>query len=156
MKFLLLFSLCLAQGAAQRAPEQPLPYSHKTHLAQGLKCADCHTNADPGESMGFPANAKCMACHIAVAKDKPSIVKLTAAAKAKQVIPWARVYEIPSYVAFSHRTHMQAGAKCENCHGDVSKLDVMVKQADLSMGGCMECHRQHKASTDCSFCHDPR
>ena len=156
MKVLLLFSFWFAQAPQPKAPEQPLPYSHKTHLAQGLKCGDCHLNADPGESMGFPAITKCMACHIAVAKDKPSIEKLAAAAKAKQQIPWVRVYQIPSYVAFSHRTHMQAGAKCEICHGDVSKRDVMFKEADISMGGCMECHRQNKASNDCSFCHDPR
>ncbi|MGH9438607.1 MAG: cytochrome c3 family protein, partial [Terriglobia bacterium] len=57
-------------------PVQPIPYSHKTHLALGLTCATCHTNPDPGRLMTFPATSTCMQCHVAVAKDKPAIQKL--------------------------------------------------------------------------------
>ena len=46
------------------APEQPIPYSHKTHLAVGLECKDCHTNPEPGGLMAFPATSKCMQCHV--------------------------------------------------------------------------------------------
>ena len=58
------------------APEQPLPYSHKQHLAFSLQCKDCHTNPDPGTLMTFPPTSKCMQCHVTIAKDKPAIQKL--------------------------------------------------------------------------------
>src|SRR3954454_3222861 len=60
------------------APVQPIPYSHKQHLAMGLKCANCHEMADPGEMMGIRAAAKCMACHQSVKKESASIQKLAA------------------------------------------------------------------------------
>src|SRR5260370_10557761 len=54
------------------APEQPLPYSHKQHLAFGLQCKDCHTNPEPGKLMTFPPTSKCMQCHVTIATDKPA------------------------------------------------------------------------------------
>ena len=59
-------------------PEQPIPYSHKQHLAFGLKCQECHTNPEPGKLMTFPDTAKCMQCHVTIGKDKPSIQKIAA------------------------------------------------------------------------------
>jgi len=141
----------------QTGPTQPIPYSHKHHVSVlKLKCADCHTNPPPGEMMGFPATSKCMACHIAIAKDKPSIVKLAEAAKAKKDIEWVRIYQIPAFVAFSHKAHLEAGATCNKCHGNVAQRDVLFKETDISMGACMTCHRENKASNDCGFCHEPR
>ena len=143
--------------AADPAPvRQPLPFSHKTHAGVGLKCADCHASPDPGELMTFPATAKCMSCHMLIAKDKPAIVQLAAHARAKSPVPWVRVYQIPSYVFFSHRVHMESGAKCESCHGPVAEREVLAKEKDISMGACMTCHRQNKASLDCNYCHDAR
>ncbi len=137
-------------------PVQPVPYSHKTHLAMGLKCNNCHTNPDPGEVMGFPAESKCMQCHQAVKKDSPHIQKLAASAKENKPMPWVRVYRIPGFVFFSHRAHIQQGFDCSKCHGPVAERDVIRKEVSLAMGDCMECHRHNKASTDCKFCHDER
>jgi hypothetical protein len=89
-------ALLLATGLC--AQEQPIPYSHKTHLAMGLKCNSCHKNADPGEFMGFPAESFCMSCHQTVKTDSPHIQKLAAAAKENKPLPWVRVYRIPNYV----------------------------------------------------------
>src|SRR5688572_24885133 len=73
------------------AQQQPIPYSHKTHLAMGLKCNSCHRNADPGELMGLPAEGVCMGCHQTIKADSPHIQKLAAAAREKKPIPWVRV-----------------------------------------------------------------
>jgi hypothetical protein len=155
--YLAIVSLYFAQAAdPKQGPQQPVPYSHKQHVALGLKCAECHTNPDPGESMGIPASTKCMACHVSIAKDKPAIQKLAEAARAKKDLPWVRVYQIPSYVAFSHKTHLDAGAKCEKCHGQVAQRDVLFREGDITMGGCMNCHRESKASNDCGYCHELR
>jgi hypothetical protein len=137
-------------------PQQPLPYSHKTHLAAGLVCKGCHANRDPGESMGLPAASLCMGCHKTIAADKPAIKTLAEYAAANRNIPWARVYRIPSYVFFSHRAHLEAKATCDNCHGPVATRDALFRESDLSMGGCMDCHRRNKAPNDCNFCHEPR
>src|ERR1700730_3637773 len=53
------------------APEQPIPYSHKQHLALGLQCKECHTSPEPGKLMTFPATEQCMQCHVTLAKDHP-------------------------------------------------------------------------------------
>jgi Zn ribbon nucleic-acid-binding protein len=141
---------------APAPPEQPLPYSHKTHLGLGLKCANCHTNPDPGEAMGFPETAKCMQCHTAVKKESSAIQKLAAFHEKKQPVPWVRVYQIPSYVLFSHKAHVDAGATCETCHGPVAQRDVLWRETNISMGGCMDCHQKKQVSNDCGFCHEAK
>ena len=157
-RFALLALLAAALAAAQEhhIPEQPIPFSHKLHVGLGLKCKDCHPNPDPGEVEGLPASSKCLACHFSIAKDKDSIRQLKAFADRKQPIPWARVYQIPSYVDFSHRAHIEAGFTCDKCHGPVETRDALWKETDISMGGCIKCHRQNKASTACTFCHENR
>ena len=100
------------------------------------------------------APAVCMQCHAAVKTGSPDIQKLAAFAKNGREIRWARVYEIPSYVNFSHRTHLAAGNTCEECHGKVAEREALFREGDVSMGGCMNCHRAKKASIDCTYCHE--
>ena len=148
--------LLLILAAAAFAQDQPIPYSHKQHLAMGLKCGFCHENADPGEMMGIPDGKKCMTCHSTVKPDSPQIQKLTAMAKRPNGVPWVRVYQIPSYVMFSHRTHTQAGNTCETCHGPVAQREQIKKETDISMGGCMSCHTAKKAPNECTSCHEEK
>ncbi|MCX6591950.1 MAG: cytochrome c3 family protein [Acidobacteria bacterium] len=150
------FSLLLLLVLAADPITQPLPYSHKLHLSKGLDCKTCHTNADPGESMGIPKVSTCLACHRAIKTDSPHIQELAKAGAEKREIKWKRVYQIPSYVFFSHRIHTEAGASCQNCHGDVPQREVLAKEGDISMGGCMTCHQQKRAPNDCNTCHEPR
>jgi len=138
------------------APKQPLPFSHKQHAGVGLKCKECHQNADPGEMMGLPAASKCMACHVEIAKDKPAIQSLKQLAASKQTIPWVRVYQIPSYVSFSHRSHLESSASCQECHGPVAEREVLWREGNITMGACMDCHRKNRASLDCALCHEFR
>jgi hypothetical protein len=135
-------------------PTQPLPYSHKTHLALGLQCQGCHTNPDAAGLMTFPDTATCMKCHISVAKNKPSIQKLARYDKSKTAPPWVRVYTVLPGVSWNHRRHLDAGMNCEMCHSDVSQLEVMTNVKSVtSMGGCIDCHKLHNAKTTCITCH---
>jgi cytochrome c3-like protein/cytochrome c7-like protein len=135
-------------------PEQPIPYSHKTHLAAGLSCQFCHSNPDPGNQMTFPATEKCMTCHATIAKNKPSIRKLAEFAKTRKPIPWARVYVVLSGVSWTHRKHLEAGVKCEACHGPVAQMDAMAEVTSVvTMGSCINCHELHKAQSTCITCH---
>jgi Zn ribbon nucleic-acid-binding protein len=135
-------------------PKQPLPFSHKLHVGQGLKCQTCHVNPDPGGAMTFPATAKCMSCHEDVATDKPAIKALTKYHNDKATIPWVRIYEKPDWVWFSHRAHLEAGAKCDRCHGAVSERDVLWREKPITMESCMNCHRETNASNACNYCHE--
>ena len=98
-------------------PVQPIPYSHKKHLAFGLACRECHPNPEPGDRMTLPPAEKCMSCHATVAKEKPAIQKLSELAKSNQPIPWVRVYVVSSWVYWNHRSHLEAKMTCEACHG---------------------------------------
>jgi hypothetical protein len=136
------------------APEQPVPYSHKQHLAFGLKCAECHTNPEPGKLMTFPDTAKCMQCHVTIAKDQPSIQKIAQYAVSNQQIPWVRVYKVIPGVSWTHRAHLAAGVKCEACHGDVSQLSAMSEVTSVvTMYSCLNCHEMNHAKTACETCH---
>jgi hypothetical protein len=138
-------------------PVQPIPYSHKQHLALGLECKNCHEMLEPGDQMGLPTTAKCMSCHTAIKSDSPNIQKLAQFHKDGQPVPWVQVYHLPDFVDFSHKAHLTKGkATCENCHGPVRERDVIRKEMDTSMAGCMDCHRSKDASVACNFCHDPR
>lgn len=155
LALLVLSAAAFAQGSKPTPPEQPLPFSHKAHAGTAkLPCKMCHPNPNPGERMTVAAPSVCMQCHSAVKADSPAIQRLAAFAKNGREIRWARVYEIPSYVNFSHRTHLSAGNSCEECHGKVAEREALFREGDVSMGGCMNCHRAKKASIDCTYCHE--
>jgi hypothetical protein len=138
-------------------PEQPIPYSHKTHVSRGLECRMCHVNPDDGKLMTFPATATCMGCHKTIAADRPAIQKLTALAASGTPIPWVRVYQMPDYVYWKHGTHLKAGVTCVECHGAVGEHDVTTRETNVStMIGCVDCHNKKQAFTDCGDCHAPR
>jgi hypothetical protein len=109
---------------------------------------------ESGELMAIPQSARCMICHQTIKRESSDIQKLAAFQRDKRSIPWVRVYEIPSYVRFSHKAHLDAGAACEKCHGPVSERDTLVRETDISMNGCMTCHRANRADISCVYCHD--
>lgn len=136
------------------APEQPIPYSHKQHLALGLQCKECHTKPEPGKLMTFPSSERCMQCHGTIAKDKPSIQKIGQYAQSKQEIPWVRVYKVLPGVNWSHQPHLAAGVKCETCHGNVAEMATMSEVTSVTtMYVCLHCHELNHAKTACDTCH---
>lgn len=83
--------------------------------------------------------------------------------KTPRSVPWVRVHNLPDYVYFDHRAHVAAGVTCQRCHGPVESMERMKQFASLSMGWCVNCHReanatgingqQVHASIDCAVCH---
>jgi c(7)-type cytochrome triheme protein len=150
-------SIVPALSPVPSAPAQPIPYSHKQHLALGLNCLLCHRNPDPGDLMTFPATALCMSCHETTAADRPAVQRLASYAASKQPVPWVRVYQLPDYVYWSHATHLAAGIDCAVCHGPVAERDAMaLETAVTTMKGCTACHEKRQVFTDCGDCHEPR
>jgi hypothetical protein len=84
-------------------------------------------------------------------------------AKKPQPIPWVKVHNLPDFACFDHRPHVNAGVECQQCHGPVQTMERVRQVEDLSMGWCVNCHRQTgvtgvagkkvKPSTDCAVCH---
>jgi hypothetical protein len=137
------------------APEQPIPYSHKVHLAQGLQCVMCHESVETDDHATLPPTATCMGCHSNVKTDSPNIQKLKAFDDKNEAVPWRRVYRLPTFVYFSHKQHVtDAKVTCDVCHGNVAQMDVMQKVKDISMAACIECHKSHSAPANCDTCHE--
>ena len=97
-----------------------------------------------------------MQCHSSVKTDSLHIQKLAGYAESKRPIPWVRVYQIPTFVFFSHRAHLEAGNTCQECHGAVAEREQMAREVNLNMSGCMACHKTKNASNDCLYCHEQR
>ncbi len=136
-------------------PQQPIAFTHEVHLAKGLECTGCHQGVEHGPDAGLPSVKLCMTCHLAIATDRPEIRKVAAYLERGEEIPWQRVYGYyPSaHVRFNHAPHIRAGVTCATCHGDMARQTVATRAVDLDMGYCLNCHRQKKASVDCTTCH---
>jgi len=177
--FLAVSSWSRQPAAAARPSTQPIAFPHNTHVqTYKMECQYCHTEARRSEYAGIPSVERCMGCHKITAADKPEIKKLAEYAARKEPIPWLRVYKMPEFTYFPHKAHVRAGVKCETCHGPVETMttvgantgpqlvnDVLnvagfrTAAPPLSMGWCIECHREQnatrkeKAPLDCIACH---
>jgi hypothetical protein len=136
-------------------PVQPIAYTHKVHLANGLQCINCHVGVDQGPDAQIPSVNFCMTCHQVIATDKPEIKKMAAYQARGEDIPWQRVYgfEPSAHVKFNHAPHIRAGVDCSTCHGDMTKATVAERTVNHTMGFCISCHQQQKAPVDCVTCH---
>jgi hypothetical protein len=92
-----------------------------------------------------------MNCHLLVRNGTRSgtyeIGKVITAFDSIKPITWIKVYNLPDHVFFSHAQHVSAGGiNCQSCHGNVSDMDVIKQIPDLSMGWCINCHRNTKVN----------
>jgi hypothetical protein len=84
-------------------------------------------------------------------------------AKHPTPIAWVKVHNLPAFTCFDHRAHVHAGVECQRCHGPVETMVRLRQVEDLSMGWCVNCHRETgrtglngttvQPSTDCATCH---
>lgn len=130
-------------------PEQPIPFSHKLHAGQyKIPCGYCHSSAEKAQFSAVPGLETCMNCHNVVKPESPHIKKITNAYKSGQPIRWVKVHVLPDFVHFNHRAHVSAGVACETCHGKVEEMEQVYQHAPLSMGWCMDCHRNDDYLTE--------
>ena len=156
--FAAALALVLSALGARRehgAIEQPIAFDHERH-AQELGCLDCHSRAAEGPYATLPLVSACLLCHAEAQGEHPDEPKIREFAERDGAIPWVRVYQIPAYVFFSHRAHLEAGNACKECHGPVEERAQTAREVDLSMTGCMNCHKTKNASNDCLYCHEQR
>ncbi|GAB1405708.1 hypothetical protein MASR1M74_28900 [Lentimicrobium sp.] len=134
------------------APDQPIKFSHKIHAGDNqTDCRYCHSIADYSKSAGIPSNDLCLKCHNVVLTGRNSgkfeINKILRAEKSGKAVEWIRVHNLPDHAYFSHAQHVNAGqVECETCHGPVEQMDILKQFTDLSMGWCVNCHRDTKVN----------
>lgn len=123
-------------------PIQPIPYSHKLHAGEmGIDCRYCHAQVEVSAVASVPPAKVCMNCHSTVLRDSRALEPLRESVSKGIPIQWVRVHNIPDYAYFDHSVHFHAGVGCASCHGKVHEMEVVQQDQPLSMGWCIECHR---------------
>ena len=139
-----------AQGLGRQqyySPDQPIEFSHKIHAGQNkIDCQYCHTSVEDSRHAGIPSVQLCMNCHTLVKSGTTTgteeIAKISAALQSGKAIEWIKVHNVPDHVYFSHAQHVKVGkVDCNQCHGPVETMDRIMQVEDLSMGWCINCHR---------------
>lgn len=130
-------------------PRQPVPFSHALHAGEmGLDCRYCHNTVERAADAAVPPTATCLNCLSQIALDSPKLVPVRqsyASADpedpAGKPIQWVRVHDLPNFVYFDHSAHVARGVSCVSCHGRVDTMEQIYQAKRLSMGWCLECHR---------------
>ena len=126
-------------------PEQPLPFDHALHAGKyQIPCLHCHVQAERNRHATVASLNMCMNCHNNVAINKPTIQTISKAQKADHSIAWLRVHLLPDFVMFDHQAHTSAGVRCQTCHGPIEQMNEVYQHSSLSMGWCVNCHRDPK------------
>lgn len=150
------------------APIQPIHYSHKIHSGDnGIECKYCHSAARESKHSNIPSLNICMNCHMNIVEVAETtateeyskefydneIQKLYKAVGwdpekreytgKTQPVKWVRIHNLPDFVYFNHAQHVTvAGIDCQTCHGPVEEMEIMYQHAPLTMGWCINCHRE--------------
>ncbi len=155
-------------------PVQPIYYSHKVHAGiNQISCLYCHGSAWDSKHAAIPAVNICMNCHKAITtyekgpklydesgkeiNGTAEIAKLHEAAgfdpknpnkwdgSLAKPVEWVKIHNLPDHVYFNHSQHVRAGkVQCQSCHGEITAMDEVKQVAELSMGWCINCHRETK------------
>src|SRR5690606_35583367 len=149
-------------------PVQPIHFSHKIHAGDNqIECKFCHSSARVSKTSGMPSLNVCMNCHKSIGEvaeatgndeyskdfyDK-EIQKLYAAVGwnpeeqsytgETEPVKWIRIHNLPDFAYFNHSQHVEVGGiACQTCHGPVQEMEIMYQSAPLTMGWCVNCHRE--------------
>ncbi|HEX8548009.1 MAG TPA: cytochrome c3 family protein, partial [Cytophagaceae bacterium] len=129
-------------------PVQPIPFSHKQHAGQyKINCNYCHTGVNKGKQANIPSLNICMNCHSQIKKGprfgEDAIGKVIKAYNENKPIKWVRVHNLPDLAYFNHAQHVNVGGlECTNCHGPIDTMEVVHQVSPLTMGWCINCHRE--------------
>lgn len=153
-------------------PEQPIKFSHKIHAGDNkIDCNYCHSSARHSKTSGIPSLNLCMNCHTYVnGGDKTFLYNGEEYPMAEEIqkiykhldydpktgkygdnptpVKWVKVHNLPDHAFFSHQQHVTVGnQQCQTCHGAVEEMDVVEQHSKLTMGWCIECHKETGVST---------
>jgi len=123
-------------------PDQPVPYSHALHAGDlGIDCRYCHVGVENSSQAVIPATQTCMNCHQKIRAESPKLLPVRESFATGMPVAWVRVHDLPDFVYFNHSAHVARGVSCVSCHGRVDRMEVVAQSAPLTMGWCLDCHR---------------
>jgi len=121
---------------------QPVQFDHRHHVKDDLiDCRYCHSSVEKAASAGIPSTELCLNCHSQVWNKSPLLDVVRASWFKNQPIVWTRVHNLPDFVYFNHSIHVTKGVGCVECHGRVDRMPTMQQVQPLTMGWCLDCHR---------------
>jgi mono/diheme cytochrome c family protein len=147
-------------------PEQPIKFSHKLHAGQNqINCSYCHYGARKSKHSNIPAAGVCMNCHMQIAEGpkygKEEISKIYDAVGwdpeayayiedyEQKPVKWIRIHKLPDLAYFNHAQHVTAGGvQCQTCHGPIQEMEEVYQYSSLTMGWCINCHREAKVQVE--------
>lgn len=139
-----------------------------------ISCLYCHGSAWDSKHAAIPSVNVCMNCHKAIqtyekgpklydesgneingtaeiqklytyAGFDPNNASKWDPSMIKKPIEWVKIHNLPDHVYFNHSQHIRAGkVQCQSCHGEITAMDEVKQVSDLSMGWCVNCHRETK------------
>lgn len=151
------------------APIQPIHYSHKIHAgANQIDCNYCHSSARKSKHSGIPSLNVCMNCHKSIAEyngeedlengytkefytnEIKKLYKAVGWDEEQQAytgksepVKWVRIHNLPDFAYFNHSQHVTVGGiDCQTCHGPVEEMEILYQYSPLTMGWCIDCHRE--------------
>jgi hypothetical protein len=163
-------------------PDQPVLFSHKRHVGQlGIDCRYCHTHVDESPHSNVPDVNTCINCHAGDPASDTAFLSSTlwggnrghknnvglklvresyagGEAEISEPIQWRRIHKLPDYAHFNHAAHINAGVSCYSCHGRIDQMAVVYQSESLSMGWCLDCHRNpepHLVNSDGILADEP-
>ena len=155
-----LYNVGVQQGYQ---PKQPIAFSHKIHAGQfEIDCKYCHTGVMKAKNANIPSPNICMNCHSQIRSGtntgETEIKKIYTAVGydpdkgeytgVTKPIQWVRIHNLPDLAYFNHAQHVNVGGQqCETCHGPIKEMDVVKQYSLLTMGWCINCHRQTDVAT---------
>ncbi len=123
-------------------PVQPVPFSHRLHSGElGMDCRYCHNSVERQMHSPIPPTETCIGCHNKIHTQSVKLQVVRDSWENDTPIPWARVHDLPDYSYFNHSAHVLKGVGCASCHGRVDQMEVVYQYSSLSMGWCLQCHR---------------
>lgn len=144
-------------------PKQPIAFSHKIHAGEyEIDCKYCHTGVMKSKQANIPSPNICMNCHSQIRSGtltgESEIKKIYAAVGynpdqgtydgTQKPIQWIRIHNLPDLAYFNHAQHVNVGGvQCETCHGPIKEMEVVKQYSLLTMGWCVNCHRQTDVNT---------
>jgi Cytochrome c7 and related cytochrome c/Class III cytochrome C family len=155
-------------------PVQPIAFSHRMHAGKRqIPCLYCHFGAEKSRHAGIPPMNVCMNCHAQLKVATPEVQKLKEAVLQERPVQWMKVHNLPDFVYFNHSQHVLHPIACQKCHGPIETMDRVSQVSPLTMGWCINCHRDNGVTppgqrglavvkagtqapiggTDCSKCH---
>jgi hypothetical protein len=124
-------------------PTQPVEYSHELHAGQlGMDCRYCHTGVEVGRHAAIPPTQTCMNCHTGILPESEELALVKESHRTGLPVRWIRVHDLPGFTYFDHSAHVRRGVGCLSCHGRIDKMEVVYQEDPLTMGWCLDCHRE--------------